>query len=152
MQELLNKLSTFITHAESKSSRFYYSAAVKRRLDDPVKAQYYEGKYVAYRDVAETLHDIVNEVTKYTGTVDELKQQMQEIGVAEWIEAGCDILKIGDNWLNDNLEFARLDVYRDFNALHFCGYYSTIYGKCGQITLNNGKIICYNIHQEPEEN
>lgn len=148
---VLDTIALTIANFETKSDK-YYTEAEEQRTQPP--RHYYKlilGQHFAYKAAAEELKNELNKATKFIEPLESLKRQIQEYGVKQWLEASIDVLKIGDAWLSNN-DFARLETYDKLNALHFCGYFDTICGKCGQIVLNNGRVICYNVYNEPEEN
>jgi hypothetical protein len=148
---VLDTIALTIAEFERKDDTYYVKAEDAFDVCAIEKAKLYQGKYIAYRTAAEMLKDNINNATKFIEPLESLKRQIQEYGVKQWLETGIDVLEIGDAYLSNN-DFARLETYHKLNALHFCGYFDTITGKCGQIVLNNGRVICYNIHNEPEEN
>ena len=138
--ELMNKSDAAYCKVQRFRERF-------RDYDDYyVKQAYYDGKSVAYRNAAELLKDEVDRATKFIEPVENLYQYIQQYGVHEWIEAGVNVL----DTVREVSLVARLQHYADANTLHFCGYYGCIAGKCGQITLKNGRVVFYNVYTEDE--
>lgn len=53
-------------------------------------------------------------------TLSELKKLFKTTKVESWIEAGNDIIAIGDNMITRGDCFSRLDYYANDNSLQFC--------------------------------
>lgn len=147
-QHHLDSMALLVTKLQAKSDQYISMARTKYNHDDMPKYNEYTGRFIAYRTAAEMLMDELNANTKFIEPIDNLYKYIQQYGVKEWIEAGQDVLKIDDMWLHGNRKYGRLQTYADNNSLHFYGYFETIVGICGQITLNNGRIIYYNIIKE----
>lgn len=77
-------------------------------------------------------------------TLSELKKLFKTTKVESWIEAGNDIIAIGDKMIKRGDSFSRLDYYANDNSLQFCTEKECAV-PCGQITFNNGDTIYYNI-------
>lgn len=145
-QHHLDSMSLLVTKLQAKSDRFYCISKQAHAENNTAKYHEFNGRFIAYRTAAEMLIDELNANTKFIEPIDNLYKYIQQHGVKEWIEAGLNV--IDDMWLHGNRKYGRLQVYADNNALRFCGYFETIAGKCGQITLNNGRIIYYNVIKE----
>lgn len=74
----------------------------------------------------------------------EAKKLIKKIGVKSWIEAGTDVVKIGDRLLNRDETFSRLDYYKKYDTLEFCEE-KDLKIPCGEIELNDGTFIRYNV-------
>lgn len=73
------------------------------------------------------------------------KKLIKKIGVKSWIEIGIDIVKLGDKLLDSTNTFSRLDYYtRHGKGVKFCEK-KELKIPCGEIELNNGVFLCYNI-------
>lgn len=73
-----------------------------------------------------------------------IKRMIKKHGVKSWLEAGTNVVEVGDKLINRNEPFSRLDYYYDDNSLAFCRRHE-LKIPCGEITLNNGTTICYNV-------
>lgn len=149
-QHHLDSMALLVTKFQAKSDHYYDLSDQARHNDNIARYNEYRGRFIAYRTAAEMLMDELNANTKFIEPIDNLYKYIQQYGVKEWIEAGQDVLKIDDMWLHGNRKYGRLQIYADYNSLRFCGYFETIVGICGQITLNNGRIIYYNIIKEDD--
>lgn len=78
-------------------------------------------------------------------TLKQIKQIIVKNPVKKWIEAGLNVMEIGDKLLNKNNDFSRLDYYDKHKALQFCAENGATAGRCGCITLENNAKIYYNI-------
>lgn len=78
-------------------------------------------------------------------TLKQIKQIIIKNPVKKWIEAGVNVMEIGDKLLNKNNSFSRLDYYEQHNALQFCTENGARMARCGCITLENNNKIYYNI-------
>lgn len=145
-QHHLDSMSLLVTKLQAKSDRFYAMSEKARHNDNIARSNEFRGRFIAYRTAVEMLIDELNANTKFIEPIDNLYKYIQQYGVKEWIEAGINV--IDDMWLHGNRKYGRLQVYADNDALRFCGYFETLVGKCGQITLNNGRIIYYNVIKE----
>lgn len=73
------------------------------------------------------------------------KKLIKKIGVKSWFEAGANVVKVGDKLLNSTDTFSRLDFYtRRGNGVKFCEE-KELKIPCGEIELNNGAFLRYNI-------
>ena len=73
------------------------------------------------------------------------KKLIKKVGVKSWLEAGVNVVKVGDKLLNSTDTFSRLDFYtRRGNGVKFCKE-KELNIPCGEIELNNGAFLCYNI-------
>ena len=73
------------------------------------------------------------------------KKLIKKIGVKSWLEAGVNVVKVGDKLLNSTDTFSRLDFYTiRCNGLKFCEE-KQLNIPCGEIELNNGTFLRYNI-------
>lgn len=149
-EHILDTIALTIANLETKDDRYYAKMEDAYDVCAIEKAKLYQGKHIAYRTAAEMLKEDVNNATKFIEPLENLKQYILQYGVKQWLEAGADVLQIGDAWLGTNENFARLELYHNHDWLHFCGYFSLIPGKCGQIVLNNGRVICYNVYSEAQ--
>lgn len=147
-QHHLDSMALLVTKLQAKSDHFYAMSEQARCNNNVARYNQYTGKFIAYRTAAEMLIEELNANTKFIEPIDNLYAYIQKYGIKEWIEAGIDVTQKDDMWLHGNRKYGRLQVYADNDSLHFCGYFDTIAGKCGQITLNNGRIIYYNVIKE----
>ena len=149
-EHILDTIALTISNLKCKDDRYYTKMEDAYDVCAIEKAKLYQGKHIAYRTAAEMLEEDVNNATKFIEPLENLQQYILQYGVKQWLEAGVDVLQIGDAWLDEAEEFARLETYHKHNALHFCGYFGMLAGKCGQIVLNNGRVICYNVYPEEQ--
>ena len=78
--------------------------------------------------------------------LDNVKSKIREHGVAEWIEAGVNVLETGDKLINKRHGFSRLDYFVRYGmGIEIVPNEKLMHGKCGCITLKNGEQIHYNI-------
>lgn len=80
-------------------------------------------------------------------TLLELKKLFKSITVDAWIEAGVDVVAVGDKMATPGERFSRLDFYAKENKLQFCSCDRCVV-PCGEITFVNGKKIFYNISKK----
>ena len=150
-ENILDAMVSMLANLEQKCD-VYYEEAKKGRTQAPRHYWRYPlGQHVAYAAVGEEFKETINAVTKFVEPLENLKQYIKQYGVKQWLEAGIDVLYVSDAWLDENETFARLETYDKRNTLHFCGYLEMMTGKCGQIVLNNGRVICYNIYSETNQ-
>lgn len=74
----------------------------------------------------------------------EVKKLIKRIGVKSWFEAGIDVVKVGDKLLNPTDTFSRLDYYTKHSGVKFCEE-KELKIPCGEIELNNGAFLRYNV-------
>lgn len=73
------------------------------------------------------------------------KKLIKKVGVKSWLEAGVNVVKVGDKLLDSTDTFSRLDYYaKHGNGLKFCEE-KELNIPCGEIELNNGAFLRYNI-------
>lgn len=73
------------------------------------------------------------------------KKLIKKVGVKSWLEAGVNVVKVGDKLLNSTDTFSRPDFYtRRGNGVKFCKE-KELNIPCGEIELNNGAFLRYNI-------
>lgn len=72
------------------------------------------------------------------------KKLIQKIGVKSWLEAGVNVVKVGDKLLNSTDTFSRLDFYAKHGGVKFCEE-KELKIPCGEIELNNGAFLHYNV-------
>lgn len=73
------------------------------------------------------------------------KKLIKKIGVESWLEAGVNVVKVGDKLLDSTDTFSRLDFYTKCgNGVKFCEE-KELEIPCGEIELNNGAFLRYNI-------
>lgn len=73
------------------------------------------------------------------------KKLIKKIGVKSWIEAGADVVELGDKLLDSTDTFSRLDYYtKRGNGVEFCEE-KELKIPCGEIELNNGMFLRYNV-------
>ena len=73
------------------------------------------------------------------------KKLIKDVGVKSWIEAGLDIVKMNDKLLDKAEKFSRLDYYTKHGAgIEFCKE-KELKIPCGEIELNNGAFLRYNV-------
>nr|DAQ94052.1 MAG TPA: hypothetical protein [Caudoviricetes sp.] len=73
------------------------------------------------------------------------KKLIKKVGVKSWLEAGVNVVKVGDKLLNSTDTFSRLDFYtRRGNGVKFCEE-KELNIPCGEIKLSNGAFLRYNI-------
>lgn len=72
------------------------------------------------------------------------KKLIKKIGVKSWLEAGANVVKIGDKLLDPTETFSRLDYYAKNNGVKFCEE-KELKIPCGEIELNNGAFLRYNV-------
>lgn len=77
-------------------------------------------------------------------TLSEVKKLFKTTTTKVWIEAGVNVITIGDKMVTPDKRFSRLDYYAKDNKLKFCSYDKCVV-PCGEITFMNGKKIFYNI-------
>jgi hypothetical protein len=152
IDNLLDSIALQIGELMNKSDAAFCKAQrFREKINDrdeyfATQAKYCYGKANAYRNAADLLKDEVDRATKFIEPVENLYQYIQQYGVHEWIEAGVNVL----DTVHEVSLVARLQHYADNNTLHFCGYYGCMTGKCGQITLKNGRVVFYNVYKEDE--
>lgn len=78
-------------------------------------------------------------------TLQQIKKIIIKNPVKKWIEAGVNVIEIGDKLLNKNAGFSRLDYYAKNKALQFCAENGAKAGRGGCITLENNNKIYYNV-------
>lgn len=75
----------------------------------------------------------------------EAKKLIKKVGVKSWIEAGVDVVKVGDKLLDPTETFSRLNYYaKRGNGVKFCEE-KELKIPCGEIELNNGAFLRYNV-------
>lgn len=72
------------------------------------------------------------------------KKLIKKIGVKSWLEAGVNVVKVGDKLLNSTNTFSRLDFYAKRGGIKFCEE-KKLKVPCGEIELNNGAFLRYNV-------
>lgn len=73
------------------------------------------------------------------------KKLIKKIGVKSWIEAGVDVIEVGDKLLDSTDTFSRLDYYvKRGKGVKFCEE-KELKIPCGEIELNNGAFLRYNV-------
>lgn len=72
------------------------------------------------------------------------KKLIKNVGVKSWVEAGLDVVKMNDKLLDKAEKFSRLDYYAKHNGIEFCEE-KELKIPCGEIELNNGAFLRYNI-------
>lgn len=72
------------------------------------------------------------------------KKLIKKIGVKSWLEAGTDVVKVGDKLLDSTDAFSRLDFYTKHGGVKFCEE-RELEIPCGEIELNNGAFLYYNV-------
>lgn len=72
------------------------------------------------------------------------KKLIKKIGVKSWIEAGTNVIEVGDKLLDPTDTFSRLDYYKKYDSLEFCEE-KELKIPCGEIELNNGAFLRYNV-------
>jgi len=77
-------------------------------------------------------------------TLSEVRKMFKTIPVESWIEAGTDVIAVGDKMITRGESFSRLDYYTKDNSLQFCTEKECAV-PCGQIVFVNGETIYYNI-------
>lgn len=70
------------------------------------------------------------------------KKLIKKIGVKSWLEAGVDVVKVGDKLLDKTESFSRLDYYKRNLGVEFCEE-KELKIPCGEIELNNGAYYCW---------
>lgn len=78
-------------------------------------------------------------------TLTEVKKMFKTTTVQSWIEAGVDVVAVGDKMVVKGEKFSRLDMYEKDNALQFCATEDECVIPCGRITFDNGDAVYYNI-------
>lgn len=78
------------------------------------------------------------------------KKMVKKYGVKEWLEAGTDVLKVGDKLATKGETYSRLNRYQKDGVLQFCTSEEQKI-PCGSIFLGNGEEICYNVVMEKLE-
>ncbi len=74
----------------------------------------------------------------------EAKKLVKRIGVKSWMEAGTNVMAVGDRLLNPTDTFSRLDYYTKHSGVKFCEE-KELKIPCGEIELNNGAFLRYNV-------
>ena len=74
----------------------------------------------------------------------EAKKLIKKVGVKSWIEAGVDVVKVGDKLLDSTETFSRLYYFDKHNGIKFCEE-KELEIPCGEIELNNGAFLRYNV-------
>ena len=72
------------------------------------------------------------------------KKLIKKIGVKSWIEAGVNVVEVGDKLLDSTRIFSRLDYYAKYASVEFCEE-KDLKTPCGEIELNNGVFLRYNV-------
>lgn len=73
------------------------------------------------------------------------KKLIKKIGVKSWLEAGVNVIKVGDKLLDSTDTFSRLDYYaKRGNGVKFCEE-RELKIPCGEIELNSGAFLRYNV-------
>lgn len=73
------------------------------------------------------------------------KKLIKKIGVKSWLEAGVNVVKVGDKLLDSTDTFSRLDFYaKRGGGVKFCEE-KELKIPCGEIELNNGTFLRYNV-------
>lgn len=85
--------------------------------------------------------------------IKEVKKLAKTVGIKKWIEAGRNVVEIGDKLTNKKDKFSRLDMYNEIPTL-ILTFYETeeelltngkVFAPCGEITFNNGGKVFYEI-------
>lgn len=75
----------------------------------------------------------------------DVKKLIKKVGVKSWLEAGVNVVKVGDKLLDSTDTFSRLDYYTKCGGgVKFCEE-RELKIPCGEIELNNGAFLRYNI-------
>lgn len=75
----------------------------------------------------------------------EAKKLIKKIGVKSWFESGTNVFKVGDKLLDSTDTFSRLDYYaKRGDGVKFCEE-KELKIPCGEIELNNGAFLRYNV-------
>lgn len=74
----------------------------------------------------------------------DVKKLIKKVGVKSWLEAGVDVVKVGDKLLDKTESFSRLDYYNQNLGVQFCDE-ADLKFPCSGITLNDGTTLCYNV-------
>lgn len=72
------------------------------------------------------------------------KKLIKKIGVKSWLEAGTNVVEVGDKLLDPTDTFSRLDYYTKYRGIEFCEE-KDLKIPCGEIELNNGAFLRYNV-------
>lgn len=83
--------------------------------------------------------------------IKEVKKLAKTVGIKKWIEAGRNVVEIGDRLINKNCRFHRLNFYDRTSCLNLEFYESeeelpddlTSYMLIGEITFGNGGKVYY---------
>lgn len=75
------------------------------------------------------------------------KKLIKKIGVKSWIEAGRNVVEIGDKLIDPTESFSRLDYYAKHLGIKFCSE-DELKVPCGEICLNNDTLIYYNVIED----
>ena len=75
----------------------------------------------------------------------DVKKLIKKIGVKSWVESGVDVIEVGDKLLDSTDTFSRLDYYaKRGKGVKFCEE-KELKIPCGEIELNNGAFLRYNV-------
>ena len=72
------------------------------------------------------------------------KKLIKKIGVKSWIEAGVNVIEVGDKLLDSTETFSRLDYYAKHDSVEFCEE-KELKIPCGEIELSDGTFLRYNV-------
>lgn len=75
--------------------------------------------------------------------IKELKTLQKKHKITSWVEAGINVLKVGDKLFDKTSDFNRLKYYGD--SLVFCSEEEQECGHCGGIFFDNGLEVYYNV-------
>lgn len=78
------------------------------------------------------------------------RKMVKKYDVKKWIEAGTDVLKVGDKLVTKGETYSRLNRYQKDGTLQFCTEKEQRI-PCGSIFLGNDEEICYNVVVEKLE-
>ena len=89
------------------------------------------------------------EVKSNLAEIKDTKKVINSVGVESWIEAGINVVKVGDKLIDNTDSFSRLDYYaKHGNGIELVRREDDlIIGRAGEVTLKNGDKIYYNIRQ-----
>lgn len=90
--------------------------------------------------------------------IKEVKKLAKTVGIKKWIEAGLDVVEIGDKLTNKKDKFSRLDMYNEIPTLMLTFYETEeellnsrkVFTPCGEITFNNGGRVFYEVRSIDE--
>ena len=74
----------------------------------------------------------------------DVKKLIRKVGIKSWLEAGTNVVEVGDKLLDSTDTFSRLDYYAKNNGVKFCKE-KELKIPCGEIELNDGAFLRYNI-------